>query len=126
MSMRLERALYQELSSIAKVFPLRASDNIGKEPFIVYTRVSTVWHPCFDTDAKVRTARIQVDCYATSYDKALEMADDVVERVQNAFGLGEGGGKVEVGVNMQDKAHDYEENTKRYRVRLAVIISYHE
>lgn len=126
--MSLEKALVAELNNNVgvgtRIYPLVIPESNGNQSAVVYTRVTTQRYHCFGTDATLQTPRMQIDCYAMSYPAALTIANAVVARLQNASTLGGGAGAVNVAVITRDEAQTYEEETKRYRVRVDFHISY--
>lgn len=80
----IEQTLYDKLAADAdvsalveeRIFPLCAPEDI-KQAFIIYQRISGVRVKDIGGPAYVAQPRMQVDCYALSYEEAREIAESV-------------------------------------------------
>jgi hypothetical protein len=74
----IQQDIYAALSAVAggRVFPNVAPHNVQK-PYLVYQRVAGVPENTLADSAPIHNTRIQIDCYDTSYSKALTLADAV-------------------------------------------------
>lgn len=68
--------VYGQVST--RIYPMQAPESAGL-PLIIYQRVSETT----DADLLIHSTRMQVDCYATTYDAALQLAEDVRRALLN-------------------------------------------
>ena len=128
--MSLERAIKADLDNNVgvgrRVYPSVIPEG-AQLPAITYQRVSTMRHHCMGGDAALQRPRMRIDCWGKTYGDAKTVADAVVARYQNKSGtLGAGSNTVsKVAVLTADESDAYDEDARRYGVRLDFFV-FHE
>lgn len=130
--MSLEKALAAHLASGvtavgSRVYPMVIPQNAAL-PCITYQRISTPRQYVMGSSDVVTNARMQIDCWGSSYSSAKTVAESVLTALNQQMGdLGTGAKKFTVLVSLADSESDgYEPDTGRYRVRIDFRIMYEE
>jgi len=92
--MNLSQAIYSGLKTTTgitsltsnRIYPLVAPQGVVK-PYITYQQISNVPEHAMGTDPKIRSARIQVSAWATSYSGVLAVSTQIKTALRDKQGI---------------------------------------
>ena len=129
--MTLEDALYTKLTGTTavsdlvgdRVYPAPLPQNIA-DPCISFQRIDTPREYSLTGYANLASPRIQVDCWAETYEGATALANAVRQAVQGFSG--DIGSVTVYAVFVVDERDSYEENSRSFRRSLDLQIHHKE
>jgi|LakMenEpi03Aug12_release.lakeMendotaPanAssembly.Ray.scaffolds.fasta_scaffold669702_2 hypothetical protein len=103
----IETSIFNALKALVsnRCYPLQMPEN-PTYPAIVYSRIAGTPFNVLDTSASIDQVRMQVDCYALTYDGAKTLSDSVRGAMESAAFKG----------TLQFDTDLYESEVKVYRV----------
>ena len=111
----------------ARIYPVKLLQGVI-DPSIVYNRISGQGDHHSEGPSGLTRPRIQIDCYATTHDQAVSLADKVKTRLdgyKGVMGLGQTAVNVQ-GVFFDSDRDDFDPDQKLYRVSRDYIIWFEE
>lgn len=95
-----------------RIYP-RTADQAAALPYVVYNQVSRVPNANKDRSRQVETYRVQVDCYAATYDQATALANATITALIYKTGT-VGSTKVDI-IIFENENDVYDQETDIYR-----------